>query len=106
VGDILEKNIKILSSFEKYCKELHSQYLEWSPAHSEKFWKENVKRFEDNDFQLIKKLVELLHSDRIENVAIACYDIGEFCRFHPFGRNVLEAMNGKTIIMAKAREKN
>jgi V-type H+-transporting ATPase subunit H len=28
--------------------------LEWSPVHSEKFWKENVKKFEENDFYLIK----------------------------------------------------
>lgn len=87
------------------------QQLEWSPVHTEKFWKENVKKFDDNDYrkiinetnqkykllkmlilqcfpvlELIKKLVGLLDSDRLKNVAIACYDIGEFCRFHPFGR--------------------
>jgi len=83
------------------------QQLEWSPVHTEKFWKENVKKFDDNDYrknnnfifvffslrnnvilclELIKKLVGLLDSDRSKNVAIACYDIGEFCRFHPFGR--------------------
>ena len=54
--------------------------------HSEKFWKENVKKFEDNDFLLIRKLSELLTSQDNQNVAIACYDLGEFCRFHPFGK--------------------
>jgi V-type H+-transporting ATPase subunit H len=24
--------------------------LTWSPVHTDKFWKENVKKFEDNDF--------------------------------------------------------
>jgi len=47
VGEILEKNIKILSSFEKYVKELNTDKLDWTPVHTEKFWKENVKRFED-----------------------------------------------------------
>jgi V-type H+-transporting ATPase subunit H len=50
VGEILERNIKILSSFEKYVKEIDSRKLEWTPVHTEKFWKEHVKKFEDNDF--------------------------------------------------------
>lgn len=37
-------------SFEKYVKEINIQMLEWSPVHTEKFWKENVKRFDDNDY--------------------------------------------------------
>ena len=73
-------------SFEKYQKELNSMHLVWSPVHSEKFWKENVKRFEDNDFLMIRKLSDLLTSNDSQNVAIACYDLGEFCRFHPFGK--------------------
>jgi V-type H+-transporting ATPase subunit H len=39
-----------LTSFEKYTKELFAEYFTWSPVHSEKFWKENVKKFEDDDF--------------------------------------------------------
>lgn len=62
VGEILEKNMKILTSFDKYVKELQTQCLTWSPVHSEKFWKENVKKFEENDFLLIRKLAELLTS--------------------------------------------
>lgn len=54
VGGILEKNLKILTSFEKYVKELNTQVLEWSPVHTEKFWKENVKKFEDQDFLIIR----------------------------------------------------
>lgn len=42
--------MKILTSFEKYVKELESDELEWGPIHAEKFWKENYKRFEENDF--------------------------------------------------------
>ncbi|EGR32209.1 hypothetical protein IMG5_092130 [Ichthyophthirius multifiliis] len=106
LGEVLEKNIRILTSFEKYVKELNLQNLEWNPVHTEKFWKENVKKFDDNDYQLIKKLVALLNSDVSKNVAIACYDIGEFCRFHPFGRNVIEKLGGKNLIMIKARHED
>ncbi|KAL4470236.1 hypothetical protein ABPG74_011847 [Tetrahymena malaccensis] len=104
LGEILEKNIKILTSFEKYIKEINLQQLEWSPVHTEKFWKENVKKFDENDYHLIKKLCDLLDSDIPKNVAIACYDIGEFCRFHPFGRNIIESLNKKNVIMQKARD--
>ena len=52
--DILERNYRILSSYEKYTKEINTDKLNWGPCHSEKFWKEHVKKFESNDFGLIK----------------------------------------------------
>ena len=67
--------------------------MEWGPIHSEKFWKENFKRFEEKDFEIIKlnlfikrKLIKLLESENEKTVSIACYDLGEFCRTHPFGK--------------------
>lgn len=54
LAEVLERNYRILSSFEKYNKEIITDKLNWGPCHSEKFWKENVKRFEGNDFALIK----------------------------------------------------
>jgi len=50
VGEVLEKNLKVLTSFEKYVKEINTGKLDWSPVHSERFWKDYVKKFEDNDF--------------------------------------------------------
>ena len=86
VGQVLEKNLRILTSFDKYLKELNTTTLEWGPVHSDKFWKEHVRRFEDDDFGMIKKLVGLLNSEKTKNQAIACFDLGEFCRYHPFGK--------------------
>lgn len=86
MGIILERNYRILSSFEKYIKEIDTDILSWGPCHSEKFWKENVKRFEEDDFKFIRILAELLDSNDKTTRAIACYDLGEFCRFHPFAR--------------------
>lgn len=103
VGQTLERNLKILSSFEKYVKELRSGVLEWSPVHSERFWRENVRKFEENEFDLIKKLRDLLHTSSPEvltkNKAIICYDLGEFCRFHPFGKITLENLHVKNSIL-------
>jgi V-type H+-transporting ATPase subunit H len=84
--DVLEKNYRILSSFEKYVKEINTNTLRWGPCHSENFWKENVKRFEFDDFKYVNKLVELLQSEDAQTRAISCYDLGEFCRFHHFAR--------------------
>lgn len=106
VGEILEKNMKILSSFEKYQKEILNKNLEFNAVHSEKFFKEHIKRFEENDFQLVDQLVEFLNSDNPQNAAIACNDLGEFCRFHPFGRNILEKNKAKATIMILARSEN
>ena len=54
IGTELEKNIRILSSFDKYCKEVTNEQLEWSSVHTERFWSENKNQFESNDFQIIK----------------------------------------------------
>ncbi len=54
MGLVLEGNIKILSSFDKYVKEVNSQLLEWSSVHTERFFKENYMKFENNDFLMIK----------------------------------------------------
>lgn len=86
VGSILEKNYRILSTYEKYLKEIKTGKLSWNPVHTEKFWRENIKRFEDNDFGLIRTLVSLLDSRDPGTQAVAAYDLGEFCRFHPFGK--------------------
>lgn len=103
IGAVLESNIRVLSSFDKYVKEVNSEMLEWSSVHNERFWKENALKFEANEYHIIKKLKHLLNSKRAINVAVACYDIGEFCRFYPRGRDVIESLSIKDIIMEKAR---
>ena len=39
---------------------------------------------------IFSKLLRLLHTEnpelKLKNQAIACYDLGEFCRNHPFGK--------------------
>jgi hypothetical protein len=76
------------SSFELYKEEVMSGNLVWSLVHrSEKFWRENVGRFEENNFKVLGVLLELIRSSNNPQVlAIACYDLGEFVRFHPRGR--------------------
>lgn len=77
--------------------------LEWSPVHkSEKFWRENVHRLDEMEFELIKKLIYLLESSNdITNICVACYDIGEYVRFNPMGKKyvIYKSLNNMTIII-------
>jgi len=99
----LAKDLVIMSSFDAYKKEVLSGNLEWSPVHkSEKFWKENVTRFEENQYQVLKALITILQTaSDPSNIAVACYDVGEFARFHPRGRALLQSLNAKTSVMDK-----
>ena len=50
--------IPIPSSLDEYSTELKSGRLEWSLVHkSDKFWRENASRLNDNNYQLLKILV-------------------------------------------------
>jgi len=91
-----------LSSFDVYRNEVLSTKLEWSPPHkSQKFWTENCFRFEDNDNQLLRTLKNILSTPETDPaiLAVAIWDIGEFVRFHPRGRRILDILDVKTTIM-------
>lgn len=100
LADLLDKNAKIFSSFENYVKEIKAGELNWGPCHRESFWKNNVKRFEENDWSLIQLLIKLLDSNKEVTKAVAAYDIGEFCRYHPHSRLILDKYGGKAKMMA------
>eukprot|EP00744_Colponema_vietnamica_P001028 GILI01001758.1.p1 GENE.GILI01001758.1~~GILI01001758.1.p1 ORF type:complete len:462 (-),score=140.85 GILI01001758.1:589-1899(-) len=99
VKDILAHNMKEFSSIERYLKELEAGVLEWSPVHTDKFWRENVMRFEDQEFKLFKQLASLLQITDAKTLAVACYDVGEFARFHPQGKSVCQRLSVKSDVM-------
>lgn len=101
ISEALAKNLVVLSSFDMYKKELQSEQLEWSPVHkSEKFWRENCSRFEENDFQILVLLQKILQlSTDPLSLSVACFDVGEFVRFHPRGRSIVQQMGIKIDIM-------
>jgi len=101
LNETLEKEFTALNSFDLYKDEVMSGKLVWSLVHrSEKFWRENVGRFEENNFKIVGVLLELIRTSNDPQVlAIACYDLGEFMRFHPRGRKVLSKTDGKVDIM-------
>ena len=51
----LETLVLDVSSFDEYTLEITSNRLSWSPAHkSDKFWRENAQKLNENNFFLIK----------------------------------------------------
>lgn len=90
-----------MSTFDEYSTELKSGHLEWSPVHkSERFWRENAAKLNDNKHALIKILVGLLQSSTDPTViAVAAHDIGEYVRYYPRGKDVIEKWGGKALIM-------
>jgi len=51
----LESLVIDVSSYDEYLLEITSNRLSWSPAHkSDKFWRENAQRLNENNFFLIR----------------------------------------------------
>ena len=51
----LETLVMDVSTFDEYTLEITSNRLNWSPAHkSDKFWRENAQRLNENNFFLVK----------------------------------------------------
>ncbi|TGZ67640.1 hypothetical protein CRM22_004703 [Opisthorchis felineus] len=97
----LSASIQDVSSLEEYTTELKSGRLEWSPVHkSEKFWHENAVKFTDNNYEVIKMLVRLVElSVDSQTLSVAVHDIGEFVRHYPRGKQVIENLGGKQLVM-------
>eukprot|EP01121_Diplochlamys_sp_Union-15-3_P006733 TRINITY_DN1723_c0_g2_i1.p1 TRINITY_DN1723_c0_g2~~TRINITY_DN1723_c0_g2_i1.p1 ORF type:complete len:466 (-),score=57.48 TRINITY_DN1723_c0_g2_i1:29-1426(-) len=97
----LEETYAELSTFDVYKSELLSEKLDWTPSHrTERFWRENAVKFEDEDFQclrILKNIVSYSRSSRA--IAVACWDIGEFVRFHPRGKTIAQFLKLKDAVM-------
>lgn len=105
---ILHVNYKEMSRWDVYKAEVESGHLVWGILHTEKFFRENAKRIEgpDGDFSLLKILIALVPNEDEEISAIACYDIGEFVRFYPNGRQIAKRLGAKEIVMKKIEHEN
>lgn len=62
--------------------------LEWSPVHkSAKFWRENALRLNEKNYDLLRTLIHFLEVSKDPLVlAVASYDIGEYVRHNPRGK--------------------
>jgi V-type H+-transporting ATPase subunit H len=88
----LEGLMMDVSSFDEYTLEITSNRLSWSPAHkSDKFWRENAQKLNENNFFLIRKLIELLKNEQTSSLMleIALNDIGEYVRYYSRGKKLV-----------------
>lgn len=61
--------------------------LEWSPVHKSKFWRENAQRLNEKNYELLRILIHLLETSKDALVlSVASYDIGEYVRHYPRGK--------------------
>lgn len=99
--DKLKEGIQVLSSFDKYKNELASGQLDWSPMHtSDQFWRENVDKFADRDYLVLRSLLKVLETNReVRTLAVACHDLGMFIMHHPSGRFIVNDLRGKELVM-------
>lgn len=97
----LNASVQDMSSFDEYATEIKSGRLEWGPVHSsEKFWRENADKLNEKNYELLKILVHLLESSRDPLVlSVAAHDVGEYVRYYPRGKQVIEKLGGKHLVM-------
>ncbi|XP_049852072.1 V-type proton ATPase subunit H-like [Schistocerca gregaria] len=99
----LEKEVVNLSSFDVYKNEVLGLKLDMSsPIHkSPTFWHSNISRFDENNYFIIRKLIEILRDPNVSSkvLAVACWDVGEIIRFHPQRNFVLKQIDLKSPVI-------
>lgn len=80
-----------LSIFQKLVtcviSQVKSGRLEWSPVHKSKFWRENAQRLNEKNYELLRILIHLLETSSDPLVlSVASFDIGEYVRHYPRGK--------------------
>ncbi|CAD7937413.1 unnamed protein product [Amoebophrya sp. A25] len=92
----LQVEVKMLTNFERFEREVVGGKLKWGFIHSEKFWLENVLKCEANNFRVIDLLMVIVRSSKDpESLAVACHDLGEFARLHPVGKHIATTRGAK-----------
>ncbi|XP_062147398.1 V-type proton ATPase subunit H [Alnus glutinosa] len=104
----LKDNIKKLSSFDMYKQEVLLGHLDWSPMHKDPmFWRDNITRFEENDFQILRVLITILDtSSDPRALAVACFDLSQFIQYHPAGRVIVTDLKAKERVMKLMNHEN
>mmetsp|Transcript_24216 Transcript_24216/g.43795 ORF Transcript_24216/g.43795 Transcript_24216/m.43795 type:complete len:530 (+) Transcript_24216:44-1633(+) len=105
---LLADNFKEMTRWEVYQNEVETGQLQWGSTHTDAFFKENANMMEgkDGDFKLVKILISLIGSKDEDIAAIACFDLGEFCRHYPNGRAIAKRLGGKELAMTLIEHDN
>jgi V-type H+-transporting ATPase subunit H len=96
---LITSEVKELSNFDRYMRELESGQLAWGFIHSSKFFGENILKFDNGEFKALKLLASCLASGDVTTLAVACHDIGEFVSLHPLGKKQVGRLGVKERVM-------
>jgi V-type H+-transporting ATPase subunit H len=91
--EFFQENHQQFSSIDKLRKQVDRVQLRWGPVHTEEFWQLNCIQFDNaENLSIIDKLANDCLADKVDNKikAIACFDLGEFARFFPQGKTILD----------------
>jgi len=107
----LSKGLQEMSTFDEYRKEVLSNLHDgWTPVHkSVLFWHNNIHRFEDGKYEVVRKLVDIIdHDKKMDDraVQIALHDIGMFIVHFPKGKKIIEDLKAKSKIMMYLADSN
>jgi V-type H+-transporting ATPase subunit H len=94
----VEENYHVFTSIVKLKKEIQRGFFKWSPVHSERFWQENFIMFHEiENLDLIRTMVGMLEQTDLDDIsrAVICYDLGEFSKYFPAGKQFLERLKVK-----------
>jgi V-type H+-transporting ATPase subunit H len=96
------------SNYDRYVRELESGAMKPGSVHSERFWLDNVKKFEADNFSAIRRLVAYIADPNVDptTLCLAIRDLGEFARLHPFGKMVIQKVNAKPPVMHRMQNQN
>ncbi|KAJ1560011.1 V-type proton ATPase subunit H, partial [Nowakowskiella sp. JEL0078] len=75
--------------------------LDWSPPHlSEQFWKSNATRLNEKDYELLRILSRIIGTSSNNTVlAVAAHDIGQYVKYYPNGKKIVQEIGAKQQIM-------
>ena len=95
-------------SFESLRKEILSGNLVEPYLHSKIFIESNYFKFEENDFELIYKLNEILLDKKSSDNSkkFACFDLGEFARLYPGAFYILRRIDLRKSLVELADSKH
>ncbi|KAG0680256.1 H(+)-transporting V1 sector ATPase subunit H [Pichia californica] len=114
--ELLNDSIKSLTNFDEYENEIKTKHLLWSPCHKNtEFWYDNIDKFKENNWKLLKSLVSLLSDSSIGdsnltqlyiNQSIICYDLSMIIKVAPEVIKIINTMGTKTQIMTLMNSPN
>ena len=91
--EFFNENQQVFSSIDKLRKQVERKQLRWGPCHTEEFWQTNFILFDNaENLGIIDKLANDCLAPNVDNKikAVACFDLGEFARFFPQGKTILD----------------